>query len=221
MAHPAVSTAPLDAFEDPLGTEAVATSNMRETSPPQAKCTCMQRQISLLSSLKRSETSRPQGKAGLSSALANVGEAHKVWLDLTRCAGCMRGDDQEVLLLALMSARLILSQLRGVPLDGDRSPSGRAGHEPDAVPVLIGDFEVTGNDRLVLLHVLWSIKVQRVEAVLESINDAFKRMRASRAAVIGRGGVLREGELLVSESDEIIGRLTLLAKSLRAGNAQH
>ncbi|KAH8169840.1 hypothetical protein LIA77_10384 [Sarocladium implicatum] len=219
VAHPPAQPTQLDTLEHLLGPEANVTTDIHEPMP-RIDCECIQRQIALLSQLKRPGFSGPGEEASLSSALAKARDAQKTWVDLASCDSCMRGDDQEVLLLALMCIRLVLSQLRGVcPVDGSREADTTM-HDSEGVPVLVGDFEVTGDDRLVLLHVFRSIEVKKVEAMLDKINDAFKRKRASRASVIGRGGPAPDAELLVSESDEIIGRLSRMAESLRAGSAQ-
>lgn len=214
-AHPPASTAPLDTLEHLLDAEANITSELNGTDP-QIDCTCMQQQIALLSRLKRPRPSGQGEEIGLSGALATARDAQKTWTELASCTSCMRGDDQEVLLLTLMCVRLVLSQLSGVCPGGSSRRPGTATHGPEGVLVRVGDFEVTGDDRLVLLHVLRSIEVKRVEATLHKINDAFKQKRASRAAVLGRGEAAPDVELLVSESDEIVGRLTKMAESLRA-----
>ncbi|KAL6693484.1 hypothetical protein J3F84DRAFT_380933 [Trichoderma pleuroticola] len=188
-------------------------------------CTCLQQQTSLLCKLRGSEVFRPGGKMAMKSILANMQEAQTAWLGLTGCTSCMRGDDQEVLILALMCVRSMLLQLQNVSwgCGGNQdvsltvsehvSPGISAEGDVELEVVMVGDFELTGDDKSSLLFMLWSMMVQKVKTVLESFRSVLERKKLSRGR-FSESGALLSGDLSMVE--HTLDGLTHLSRSLLA-----
>ncbi|PKK54268.1 hypothetical protein CI102_1714 [Trichoderma harzianum] len=188
-------------------------------------CTCLQQQTSLLCKLRGSEVFRPGGKMSMKSILANMQEAQTAWLGLTSCTSCMRGDDQEVLILALMCVRSMLLQLQNVSwaCGGNQdvsltasehvSPGISAEGDVELEVVTVGDFELTGDDKSSLLYMLWSMMVQKVNTVLESFRSVLERKKVSGGR-FSEPGALLSGDLSMVE--HTIDGLTHLSRSILA-----
>ncbi|KAL7943595.1 hypothetical protein V8C42DRAFT_97777 [Trichoderma barbatum] len=188
-------------------------------------CGCLQQQTNLLCNLKNSEIVRPGGKMPMKRILENMQEAQKIWLDLTGCISCMRGDDQEVLILALMCVRFVLLQLQDVnwscsdrsnallSISGHVSPGINSERDIEPDRVLVGDFEVTGDDKSSLFYMLWAMMIQKVNSVLDSLRSVLERKKVS-------GGRLPEPGILLSSDlslvEHTIDGLTHLSRSLLA-----
>ncbi|KAL7905033.1 hypothetical protein GGI35DRAFT_461665 [Trichoderma velutinum] len=188
-------------------------------------CTCLQQQTSLLCKLRGSEAFRPGGNMSMKNILANMQEAQKAWLVLTGCTSCMRGDDQEVLILALMCVRSMLLQLQNVSwgCGGNQdvsltvsehvSPGVSAEGDVELEVVMVGDYELTGDDKSSLLYMLWSMMVQKVNTVLESFRSVLERKKVSGGR-FPEPGALLSGDLSMVE--HTIDTLTHLSRSLLA-----
>ena len=147
---------------------------------------------------------------------------------MVECQDCVHDDDQEVVLLALMCIRAVLSHLQNANWSGadgggnnsannagggmgsglsgnmagddDMALNSKSKHnsDDDPPPMLVGDFEVTGHDKAILLQALRSITLRKIEHVLMFLGEMLQKtaqpkepsMKASRVVNrnAGRGG---------------------------------
>ncbi|KAL6792238.1 hypothetical protein GGI42DRAFT_346603 [Trichoderma sp. SZMC 28013] len=89
------------------------------------------------------------------------------------------------------------------------------GAERDVEPevVMVGDFELTGDDKSSLLYMLWSMMIQKVDTVLESFRSVLERKKVSGGR-FSEPGALLSGDLSMME--HTIDGLTHLSRSLLA-----
>ena len=230
------------------------------SSDDPSECSCLQQLTNLLCSLKRSQAlvsrasslsslssvvTRPDGvptggpkrggsPSSLGRILTNTQEALRVCRTMVECQECVHDDDQEVVLLALMCIRAVLSHLQnanwsGADGGGNNSASNAGGgvgsglsgnmvgdddmtlnskskhnSDDDPPPMLVGDFEVTGHDKAILLQALRSITLRKIEHILMFLGEMLQKtaqpkepsMKASRVVsrTAGRGGAGAGGE---------------------------
>jgi hypothetical protein len=145
-------------------------------------CLCLQQHTDLLCALKRPEpesgSSTPDrgSSAGtsLSRALLSIQNGIQVWNSFIECPKCANNNDQEVLLLALMCLRAALFQLQKAGW-GDFHTSSLT----QPLPTLsLGDFEVKGDDKLMLLQALRSITIRKTESILTRLKETLDRKKA-------------------------------------------
>jgi len=158
-------------------------------------CSCLQRHVDLLCSIKQSGI---QNRSSMSEVLLELEEAIRIFRDMIDCFNCTSNCDDEVLLLALMCIRALLSQIQNLPmyagsnstsLGGSQSKPGRSsqrnsrgislfeGDSSDLAQVVVGDFEVTGDDKHTLLQVFGSMTFRKIETVLLSLKDVLQRKK--------------------------------------------
>ncbi|KAI4860814.1 hypothetical protein F4820DRAFT_435726 [Hypoxylon rubiginosum] len=144
-------------------------------------CSCLRRHTELLCALKSPGSVRGSPKSdGSSSAcsslgniMTNIQEAFKTWREFINCPSCAQNGDQEVLLLSLMCARSVLSQLEGVTwIGGDNSS-----HDDCGPTLTLGEFRVEGDEKSMLLHALRSITLRKIEAVLMRLKEVLERIK--------------------------------------------
>ncbi|KAI1781135.1 hypothetical protein F4818DRAFT_29798 [Hypoxylon cercidicola] len=144
-------------------------------------CSCLRHHTELLCVLKSSGSVRgspksdgsSSGCSSLGNIMTNIQEAFKTWREFINCPSCAQNGDQEVLLLSLMCARSVLSQLEGVTwIGGDNSAPDDPG------PTLtLGEFRVEGDEKSMLLHALRSITLRKIEAVLMRLKEVLERIK--------------------------------------------
>ncbi|XXG97050.1 hypothetical protein Hte_003344 [Hypoxylon texense] len=144
-------------------------------------CSCLRRHTELLCALKSAGSVRGSPKSdgsgstcsSLGNIMTTIQEAFRTWREFINCPGCAQNGDQEVLLLSLMCARSVLSQLEGVTwIGGDNSSPDDCG------PTLtLGEFRVEGDEKSMLLHALRSITLRKIEAVLMRLKEVLERIK--------------------------------------------
>ena len=178
-----------------------------ETSQDRSEhCGCLQTQTELLCALKTSDATRGARRPTVDLALHHIQDALRVWRDLIKCPNCAHNDDQEVLILALMSIRSLLTQLRqaswrdnAANLSDLSSASKIQSHNRKSrdssskflvsipefhvinnnndLQIQIGDFEVTGHDKIFLLQALRSNLLRKVATVLVLLREILERKK--------------------------------------------
>ena len=199
-----------------------------DTAPPSeagagaggaVECSCLQRHMDLLCSLKRPQLHRPSSTLlhnGSSSAgglpvdtvLQNAQEAWEACRAVTECHDSLDNHDHEVILLLVMCLRTVVSQIQQLPWqaasdggvslgftqdefrdDGmrsressspleNRSGTGAGSCGGGGVPILVGEFEVCGDDKELLLGSLRMIGLRKVAAGLTMLRQLIDRKKA-------------------------------------------
>ena len=191
--------------ENGIYTNSVTVSSNDETEPcpclqHHTELLCTLKGSELTRSSWLSGGSSWNARPTLNHTLRQVQEALRVWRGLIDCQNCAHNDDQEVLLLALMCVRKVLARLRlvgpSVPYDeSSQSESGVANRKsrssqsqcrtPDVPAIdfsnesqmLVGDFEVTGHDKSVLLRVLMANTLRKITAILKLLREVLERKK--------------------------------------------
>lgn len=114
------------------------------------------------------------------------------WSAALQCSRCASNNDQEVFMLTVMCIRCALSQLGEVSFQLRRKTKPNPGADrrqrgaecsaswlsiPDEVPLQLGGFRVTGYDRSILLRVLLTVTLRRIEAVVDLLRVLLQRKR--------------------------------------------
>ncbi|OKL55927.1 hypothetical protein UA08_08915 [Talaromyces atroroseus] len=146
----------------------------------------MQPQVDLLFKSKILNAPQPSNGSNQKSAisidlaLSLVEEGMKTWQMPIMCHSCRCNDDHEVILLAFMSIQSIaryfqrlISQSRG------ETPGTTRFVNLDECPIktqvfTIGSFQITGDNRLLLLTTLLINTVQKLEWVLTSLQKVLE-----------------------------------------------
>ncbi|KAI1766592.1 hypothetical protein GGR53DRAFT_202711 [Hypoxylon sp. FL1150] len=150
---------------------------------PTEECSCLRYHTELLCALKSSTSgsvrSSPKadgsgsGYSPLGNIMTTIQEAFKTWRKFIHCPNCAQNGDQEVLLLSLMCARSVLTQLEGVTWIG-----GGNNTPDDTGPTLtLGEFRVEGDEKSTLLHALRSLTLRKIEAVLIRLKEVLERIK--------------------------------------------
>ncbi|KAK2754869.1 hypothetical protein FQN54_006762 [Arachnomyces sp. PD_36] len=144
----------------------------RNNPPPD--CDCIPRLSALLQDIKRPAFDQ-LSSVRFDGILARVSNALTQWSHVLACQRCQEyernNDDDETLLLAAMSMRRIVVQLKegGFWLEPARCGGGT--EDSDEVELRIGDFQVTGADRAMLLSVLRTITVRKLDAAVTTMQS--------------------------------------------------
>jgi hypothetical protein len=159
-----------------------APMNPTESASPKVSsantCTCLQKHAEVLSNPVLSEIRAwdgpDDGVWSMDKALSLAKQAMKAWEGLLTCPHCPYDDDQEVMLLTFMSIRAVTRYLQrlsprytNTSLQGPGSNSPQSAKDDDRLQ--IGSFELEGNDRMLVLRVLYQITVQKVKRILHSL----------------------------------------------------
>ncbi|KAK7931651.1 C6 zinc finger domain protein [Apiospora marii] len=167
----------------------------RGHSRPQ-RCQCIPGLSSLIHDLK-SAGDDGMPPAGLDDMLFRVNNALSLWSALAACPRCCGhdlddGDDGETLLLAALSMRRVVSQFQAVSsshqpaflqpgtsnnIDGEAEDDDDDAAGPQ---VHVGSFRVTGPDRTMLLGVLRTITVRKLDAVVTAMRSMLRTKQARR-----------------------------------------
>ena len=113
----------------------------------------------------------------MGKALALAKQAMNAWQSLLTCPCCLYNDDQEVMLLTFMSIRAITRYLQRLSphytnsartsLQSSGSNTPRSAEEDGRLK--IGHFELEGDERMLVLRVLYLDTLQKVKRVLHSL----------------------------------------------------
>ena len=169
------------------------------TGSPAPSCQCISGLSALLHDLRRPSDDKPP-MVGLDSVLSRVSDALARWSVFAACPRCQHhesdDDDGETLLLAALSIRKVVAQLRAV----GAKPGER---DEEAGPQLyVGAFQVTGPDHTMLLGVLRTITLRKLDATVTTMQSMLRTKRA------------RRGEADTAILDHIEAMLDELAKSI-------
>ena len=151
------------------------------------KCTCLQKHAEVLSNEILAEIRAGDGPddgvLSMDKALSLVKHAMNAWQGLLSCTSCPYDDDQEVMLLTFMSIRAVTRYLQRLSprytissLPGPGSSLPQSAKDDDRLQ--IGSFELEGNDRMLVLRVVYQNTLQKVKSILHSlqiIQDKKKR----------------------------------------------
>ena len=169
------------------------------TRPSSGVCSCFQQNAELLCSLKISEVTEDQSIHSIDTVLDSIQKALKPWRGLIECHNCAYNNDQEILMLALIGVRILLTRLQQVlhPRSFQTS-SGRAFQDAkpsqqqqqqqqeeeartnwpnDSARVAVGSFEVTGYDRTLILQVLLSKNIHKIKSAMVCFREMLDRKK--------------------------------------------
>lgn len=113
----------------------------------------------------------------MDKALPLAKQAMRVWQNLLNCPYCPYNDDQEVMLLTFMSIRAVTRYLQrlspryktGAQTNSQGAGSNAPQSGQDDSCLKIGSFQLEGDDRLLVLRVLYQNTLQKVKNVLHSL----------------------------------------------------
>jgi hypothetical protein len=113
----------------------------------------------------------------MDKALSLAKQAMKAWQGLLTCPYCPYNDDQEVMLLTFMSIRAVTRYLQRLSprytntartsLQGSGSNTPQSAKDDSRLK--IGSFELEGDDRMLVLRVLYQNTLQKVKCILHSL----------------------------------------------------
>lgn len=151
-------------------------------SPPPS-CQCIPGLSALLHELKQSgDVKIPP--AGLDDVLARVNNALTQWSALAACSRCqnhdIEDDDGETLLLAALSIRRVVGQLKAVGCQPGSKGFGDAESEDFGPQLHVGAYQITGLDRTTLLSVLRTITVRKLDAAVTTMQSMLRTKQARR-----------------------------------------
>lgn len=159
-------------------------------------CTCLQQHAELLSSPSIAEMNASNGSddtmLSLDKALSLAKQGIRAWRSLIACPNCPYNNDQEVMLLALMSIRPVTRYLQRLAprftarprADSKTSESTNTSVTLDTLPMMersrlmLGSMEVDDEERMLVFRLLFQKTVQRVRQALHSLQMMqFKRKK--------------------------------------------
>ncbi|KAK2758594.1 hypothetical protein FQN54_003284 [Arachnomyces sp. PD_36] len=173
--------APGSSEEVTMGNKSISTNPMENVSfkaSPGNTCNCLQKHAEVLGnpilSAIRACDGRDDGAWSMDKALSLVKHAMNAWQGLLTCPYCPYDDDQEVMLLTFMSIRGVTRYLQRLyPRYNNASQQGSGSESPQPATgeerLQIGSFELEGNDRMLVLRVLYQITLQKVKCILHSL----------------------------------------------------
>lgn len=173
----------------PISSEDVANiaapKNPTENATPKNSsanpCTCLQKHAEVLSNPILSEIRASNGSEdgvwSLDKALSLAKQAMKAWQCLLTCPCCPYNDDEEVMLLTFMSIRAVTRYLQLLSPRYNNtaraSPHGSgsvtAQSVSDDISLRIGSYELEGDDRVLVLRILYQNTLQKVKSMLHSL----------------------------------------------------
>ena len=153
-------------------------------------CTCLQQHAELLSSPSIAEmnASVDDSILSLDKALSLAKQGIKAWRSLVACPICPYNNDQEVMLLALMSIRPVTRYLQRLAPRFIALPLGEAKSQEFAMTdlqltrersrLMLGSLEVEEEERILVYRLLFQKTVQKVRYTLHSLQTMqFKRKK--------------------------------------------
>ena len=160
-------------------------------------CTCLQQNAELLCSFKNVNYEEGKSAQSVDKVLLSTQEALKLWQVLIQCRNCAYDNDQEVLLLALMTTRIVLLRLQQLLPSWSLQASVRNGLRDDrqspqqqqrqqeadnwcpsnSTRVAVGSFEVIGNERMLVLQVVLLTTVRKIKSVMTRFKEILDRKK--------------------------------------------
>lgn len=145
-----------------------------ETPSRSSSCLCLQHHAKLLVRLK--DLWRGSSAAPIDVVLNGVQQALTPWNHYIQCRVCQLDEDQEVLTLSAMSIRAVLRLLQSaykvISLTHDVSTLDSRQHKRKRTGALggtkcaLGSYEVTGEERMLVLELLLSKTLGKIQLVL-------------------------------------------------------
>ncbi|KAI0423786.1 hypothetical protein F5Y09DRAFT_336304 [Xylaria sp. FL1042] len=165
------------AAQVPLGQPESARGSRSNTTFPRSQhsrqCFCFERNSSLLCMLKRAGSEEGQVPDTTSGRLmVRIQEALRAWNELSECSSCAHDNDTDVLLLALVCGRELVTQIQAEPGLYDNGPE--PGHSPSLV---LGNYEVKGDEKSMLLLALRSITIKKLERAILSLQEVLEKKK--------------------------------------------
>ncbi|KAI1307856.1 hypothetical protein F5Y03DRAFT_118067 [Xylaria venustula] len=146
-------------------------------------CSCFEQNSDLLCRLKRAGADEGQiSDPTKCQIMVKIQEALKTWKGLVECPSCAHDEDSDIVLLALICGRELVTQIQAKPgLLYDDGPT--PGHSPSLV---LGGYEVKGDEKSMLLHALRSITFRKLDRALICLKEVLERkkrlLRATKLA---------------------------------------
>jgi hypothetical protein len=171
------SSRPTEILESPRATSSRPTS-AKVTKKSPGTCSCFQQNAELLCFLKAQAAIDNAVVNDIDAVLSSAQKAFRPWQSIVECPNCSCSKDQECLLLALMTVRIVILRIHQLMTSanfqesGNTSPSSNQGSYTDSscpktcARVAIGSFEVTGDEKLLVLQVLLLSTVRKIKATL-------------------------------------------------------
>jgi Fungal Zn(2)-Cys(6) binuclear cluster domain len=179
------STSPLSSpLEFPMSTASLSAAN----------CLCLQYHAKLLVRLK--DLWRGSTAAPIDVVLNGVQQALTPWNHYLQCRTCQLDEDQEVLTLSAMSIRAVLRLLQSAYADVspqvDVGKRGGAHHNRQRIETLggtkfaMGSYEITGEDRMLVLELLLSKTLSKIQLVLGCLKKRSSRQGSQTPSLKSR-----------------------------------
>lgn len=171
------------------GNSTANTSTPVETaSKMPSRCNCVESMAALLFSLRSSDSpTEASDRLAFDSVFQNVDEAVAHCTAMANCDRCSgisedSDSDSEVLVLATMCVRCVLSQLRSMASHARDRGSQDAQQEMylqvhEDTSILLGTIELGGNDKAVVLQVLHKLASCKIKALISSLRQVGFRKR--------------------------------------------
>jgi hypothetical protein len=165
-------------------------------------CQCIPGLSSLLNDFKRGTGDDKGPPPSLDDVLSRVSDALAQWSALAACPRCQNcdgedSDDGETLLIAALSMRRVVAQLRAVGCRPGFKGFGDDGGDP--LQLHLGAFQVTGPDRTMMLGVLRTITVRKLDAAVATMRQMLRARQTRRGSGSDTGGVLHHIESILDE----------------------
>ncbi|KAI0970336.1 hypothetical protein F4678DRAFT_136886 [Xylaria arbuscula] len=137
-------------------------------------CPCFEHNSELLCRLKRAGADDGQiSDPTKCDIMVKIQEALKTWKGLVECPSCAHDEDTDIVLLALICGRELVTQIQAKPgLLYDDGPT--PGHSPSLV---LGGYEVKGDEKSMLLHALRSITFRKLERAIICLREVLERKK--------------------------------------------
>ena len=236
--HSAKAIAPQPSISQPSH---VFNSDYQQKQPSWTSCTCFQQNADLLCTLKKTSTSSTARELSLGLLLPTVQDALKAWRSLIECRSCSTNAEQEILLLAFMTIRILLVRVQGQMTDDPDQANPPPSHSPDsqrrqssrsnirqttsparhAARVTIGDHELGDRDRWLVTQFMLLNTVRRIKAAVQRFQELLERK--TKPTMVA-GGTLTPAEFEVGYDQvaQMLRNLSMkvasLEKELERGN---
>ncbi|KAJ8125695.1 hypothetical protein O1611_g7942 [Lasiodiplodia mahajangana] len=140
---------------------------------PSRNCSCFEQTLKLLCTLKRAGSSEDQiSDLTNSQLMVKIHKSLETWKGLVECPSCAHDEDSDIIVLALMCGRQLITRIQAEPGLYDDGPTPRL-----SPPMVLGGYEVKEDEKSMLLHALHSIMFKKLERVIMDLKEVLGRKK--------------------------------------------